>query len=84
MVGLTLILDPRSRAVCFLLLAAFFIQLFRMNIGHLSSDWKPHVLVSCLYGTLVWVHYMNLNSYITFVITFNVLTLLEGIWPCRN
>jgi len=42
-VGLTLILDPRSRAVCFLLLAAFFIQLFRMNIGHLSSDWKPHV-----------------------------------------
>jgi len=35
-------------------------------------------------GTLVWVHYMNLNFYITFVITFNVLTLLEGIWPCRN
>jgi len=32
-------------------------------------------------GTLVWVHYMNLNFYITFVITFNVLTLLEGIWP---
>jgi len=43
-----------------------------------------HQIGSHMLGTLVWVHYMNLNFYITFVITFNVLTLLEGIWPCRN